>query len=226
MIRSILKTLYWNQWLALALFFVVGDFASNWNLDIAVDEDTYFLLTDHAIGFWVGGFFLITWSLFRFVHMFRSLRWLARIHVTGTTIITILIFLLLSNLVQESQPRRYSDYSVYTEFNKPQTFDVDWLQVLLYAFLVLQLSWFVQLIAWYYYKVRKDKSIISPVGTKYLRQQHPIGICPIGARQTCYIVSHPHGAEIKRTYRCYHITSLRDDMADNNLFGKGKNQRR
>jgi hypothetical protein len=155
MIRSILKTLYWNQWLALALFFVIGDLVWNWTLDIAVDEDTYFLITDHAIGFWVGGFFLITWSLFRLFSAFKSMLWLARIHVTGTTIITIVIFMSLNNENQEQKQQRYSDYSVYTEFNQPQSSNEDWILLLLYVFLILQLSWFVQLIAWYYYKVRK-----------------------------------------------------------------------
>ncbi|MES2557153.1 MAG: hypothetical protein V4604_13435 [Bacteroidota bacterium] len=156
MIRSVLKTLYWNQWLGLALFFVIGDFASDWMLDIAV-HDTYYVIDGHQIGFFVGGFFLIIWSLFRFFPVFRSLRWLARIHVTGTTITAILIFLFLSNAIQKSQPRRYSDYSVYAEFNQPQTSYEDWILPLLYAFLLLQLIWFVQLIAWYYYKAKSSK---------------------------------------------------------------------
>lgn len=154
MIRSILKTLYWNQWLALALFFIIGDIVYHWAIDIDF-HDTYVVIGGYQIGFFIGGFFLITWSLFRFIPAFRSLPWLARIHVTGTTIITILIFMLLSNLIQESQPKRYTDYSVYEEFNQPQTFDVNWIPYLFYAFLLLQLSWFIQLIVWYYYKSRK-----------------------------------------------------------------------
>jgi len=152
MIRSILKTLYWNQWLALALFFVIGDIVYHWALDIVID-DTYVVIGGYQIGSFVGGFFLITWSLFRFIPAFRSLRWLARIHVTGTTSITIVIFLLLSNV--DTEPRRYTDYSIYEESNQPQTLDVNWIPYLFYAFLLLQLSWFIQLIAWYYYKARK-----------------------------------------------------------------------
>jgi hypothetical protein len=152
MIRSILKTFYWNQWLALALFFVIGDIVCHWTLDITIN-DLYLVIGGYQIGFFIGGFFLITWSLFRFIPAFRSLRWLARIHVTGTTIITILIFLLLSDV--NTEPKRYIDYSVYEEFNQPQAHDMNWIPLLFYTFLLLQLSWFIQSIAWYYYKVRK-----------------------------------------------------------------------
>ncbi len=124
-------------------------------LDIAF-HDTYFVIGGYQIAFFVGSFFLISWLLFRFIPAFRALRWLARIHLAGTTITTILIFLLLSNMIQESQPKRYTDYSVYTELNQPQSINTDWFPVLLYAFLLLQLSWFVQLIAWYYYKARSS----------------------------------------------------------------------
>lgn len=154
MIKSVLKTLYWNQWLALALFFFIGDFAFHWVLDIAV-HDTYIVIGGYQIGFLVGGFFVTIWAFFRFFPGFQVLRWLAHIHVTGTTIITVLIFLLLSNVLQGSQPKRYSDYSVYTEFDNPQMSCIDWIPTLFYVFLFLQLSWFVQLIAWYYYKTKK-----------------------------------------------------------------------
>jgi hypothetical protein len=152
MIRSILNTIYWNQWLALALIFVIGDIVCHWTLDIAIN-DLYLVIGGYQIGFFIGGFFLIIWSLFRFIPAFRSLRWLARIHVTGTTIITILIFLLFSNV--DTEPRRYADYSVYEEFNQPQALDVNWIPSLFYAFLLLQLSWFIQLMAWYYFRSRK-----------------------------------------------------------------------
>ncbi|MDH4473421.1 MAG: hypothetical protein QE487_12510 [Fluviicola sp.] len=154
MIRTILKTLYWNQWLGLALFFFIGDFVCHWVLDIAI-HDAYLVIGDYQIGLFVGSFFLITWSLFRFFPAFKSMLWLARIHVTGTTIVTIVIFILLNNEIHEQKLRRYSDYSVYTEFNQPQSSNEDWILLLLYVFLILQLSWFVQLIVWYYYKVRK-----------------------------------------------------------------------
>lgn len=154
MIKSVLKTLYWNQWLALAFFFITGDLIWNWELDIAV-HDTYVVIGGCQIGFFVGGFFVIIWAFFRFFPVFRALRWLAHIHVTVTTILTILIFLLLSNVLEGSQPKRYTDYSVYTEFNNPQMSRMDWITILFYVFLFLQFSWFVQLIAWYCYKTKK-----------------------------------------------------------------------
>ena len=155
MIRSILKTLYWNQWLVLAIFFVVGDLVCNWVLDLAFEDDVYVVIGGYQIGCFIGGFFVIIWAFFRFFPAFRTLHWLAHIHVAGTTITTMLIFLVLSNVLQKLQSRRYSDYSVYTELNTPQTSYMDWIPALFYAFLFLQLIWFVQLIVWYYYKVRK-----------------------------------------------------------------------
>src|SRR3989338_6632308 len=110
MIRSVLKTLYWNQWLALALFFIFGDLISNWMLDIAF-HDTYFVIGGYQIAFFVGSFFLISWLLFRFIPAFRALRWWARFHLAEKNITTFLFFLLLGNMMGETQPKRYAAYS-------------------------------------------------------------------------------------------------------------------
>ena len=156
MVRNVINILFWNQWLALAAFFIVGDFLYDWNFEIAVG-DTYLVIEDYSIGFLIGGFFLVMWCLFRFVTAFRSLRWLARIHVAGTTISTLLIALFLNDVIRESQPRRYTDYSVYKELQQESFSGVDWIFPLLLVFLFLQLSWIVQLVAWFYYKPWREK---------------------------------------------------------------------
>ena len=154
MIRSILKTLYWNQWLALALFFVIGDFIYHWVLDIAF-HDTYFVITDHSIGIFIGGFFLLLWSLFRFIPAFRSVNWLAHLHISGSTLLTLTIFVSFYIQTLPEPARRYSDYSVYTEFDQQSMWLNFIVTICFLLFVVLQFSWFIQLIVWYYYRSRK-----------------------------------------------------------------------
>jgi heme/copper-type cytochrome/quinol oxidase subunit 1 len=131
--------------LVAATFFVYGFFLDT--LDVAV-HDTYFVVSGMHVGIAGALLYIGLWALYHYIPVFRTIKWLSAVHITGTSLSGVLIFLLMNTKVYA--PKRYNDYSIYEDFNtSSEIMSINvWISIAACVFLLLQTCWLVQVLAW------------------------------------------------------------------------------
>ncbi len=131
------------------IIFILTSFSTSESLDIAVN-DTYYVIAKRHIYIELGfAFIVFAGIIWTFKRINRSLnKTVLLIHFLITTVTMISFVGLVFLIIERSMPKRYTDYSVYDEFNSTSTdFDLNfWLMVVLIVGVLAQVLFVVNMV--------------------------------------------------------------------------------